>query len=60
MLKQFLRALYLILYSEGVLGNKCAGQHNLKSVQIREIVREIKYTENAVLHIKAFESQPIK
>jgi hypothetical protein len=22
----------------GVLGNKCAGQHNLKTVQIREIV----------------------
>jgi hypothetical protein len=22
----------------GVLGNKCAGQHNLKTVQIREIM----------------------
>ncbi len=27
-----------ILNVLGVLGNKCAGQHNLKTVQIREIM----------------------
>ena len=26
------------MHVRGVLGNKCAGQHNLKTVQIREIV----------------------
>ncbi len=44
----------------GVLGNKCAGQHNLKTVQIKKNYVEIKYTEIAFLHIKASESQTIK
>ncbi len=41
------------LYIRGVLGNKCAGHHNLKTVKIREIMCKIKYTENSFLHIKA-------
>jgi hypothetical protein len=31
-------ALVYNVHVRGVLGNKCAGQHNLKTVQIREIV----------------------
>ncbi len=41
-----------------VLGNKCAGHHNLKTVKIREIM--LKYTENSFLHIKATESCSIE
>jgi hypothetical protein len=29
-----------IVHVRGVLGNKCAGPHNLKTVQIRDIVSE--------------------
>jgi hypothetical protein len=36
----------------GVLGNKCAGYHNLKTGKIREIVwKQIKYTENCTLKL---------
>ncbi len=28
----------LIIYIRGVLGNKCAGHHNLKTVHFREVV----------------------
>jgi hypothetical protein len=42
--------IYYTVQVRGVLGNKCAGQHNLKTVEIREIMW--KY---AFLHIKAYE-----
>jgi hypothetical protein len=35
---------------------KGARQQSLKTVQIREVVFEIKYMENAFLHVKASES----
>jgi hypothetical protein len=44
------------MYIRGVLGNKSAGQHKFKTVQIREIVFKIKYAENTFLHIKASSS----
>jgi hypothetical protein len=55
----YIRSYSILLYlatphRRGVLGNKCAGHHNLKTVQIREV--EIKYMENPFLHIKASES----
>ncbi len=31
-------SLVLVLHVRGVLGNKCAGHHNLKTVQMREIM----------------------
>jgi hypothetical protein len=36
--KNFLKQEQIGGYVRGVLGNKCAGQHNLKTVQIREIM----------------------
>jgi hypothetical protein len=36
-----------------VLGNKCAGHHNLKTIKINVLV---KYTENSFWHIKVSES----
>ncbi len=43
----------------GVLGNKCAGQHNLKTVQNEGNYVEMKYMENPFLYLKASVSWPI-